>query len=257
MIRYAVLTSGSCGNCYAFFDGERTVLVDDGLTLSGLKRRLADAGIPYESVSDVFLTHSHPDHSKGLGVLYRNRGVVIHASRLCQASDRKVFARLGLGDDDISVFDFGDEMVTGSFRVTGFRTSHDSAGSAGYLISCGGTCFFLMTDTGLWSEESLELARKGKVIFLESNYDEGMLESGHYPDFLKARIRGGRGHLSNDQARDFLSRLGDGERRIFLIHLSENNNSPETVEGLYRDSGLSVVVCERGRTYGGYSVEEE
>lgn len=252
-MRYAVLTSGSCGNCYAFSDGERTILVDDGLTLTGLRRRLEDVQIPVDSVSDVYVTHMHPDHSKGLGVLYRRHGARVHASRQCMDSDECIFNRLGLGREDVDVFDFGDTLVSGDFTLTPFRTSHDSAGSAGYHIATPSVSFFLMTDTGLFSEESISLARGCDVLFVESNYDETMLENGGYPSFLKRRIDGPRGHMSNLQARDFLSRAEALDRKVFLIHLSENNNSVEAVGRLYE--GLDdVTVCERGRTYGGYDV---
>ena len=252
-MRYAVLTSGSCGNCYAFSDGERTILVDDGLTLSGLRRRLEDVQIPVDSVSDVYVTHMHPDHSKGLGVLYRRLGARVHASRQCMDSDECIFNRLGLGREDVDVFDFGDTLVSGDFTLSPFRTSHDSAGSAGYHIATPSVSFFLMTDTGLFSEESISLARGCDVLFVESNYDETMLENGGYPSFLKRRIDGPRGHMSNSQARDFLSRAEALDRKVFLIHLSENNNSVEAVGRLYE--GLDdVTVCERGRTYGGYDV---
>ena len=217
-MRYAVLTSGSCGNCYAFFDGERTILVDAGLTLTGLRRRLEDVGIPIDTVSDVFVTHMHPDHSKG-----------------------------------VDVFDFGDRIEGGGFAITPFRTSHDSAGSAGYHMVTPSVSFFLMTDTGLFSDESVEIASTSDVLFVESNYDEAMLENGGYPVFLKRRIDGPRGHMSNAQARDFLQKAGVLDRQVFLIHLSDNNNTVEAVRSLYE--GLpSVTVCERGRTYGGYDV---
>ena len=252
-MRYAVLTSGSCGNCYAFFDGERTILVDAGLTLTGLRRRLEDVGIPIDTVSDVFVTHMHPDHSKGLGVLYRRIGARIHASRACMESDESIFNRLGLKRDDVDVFDFGDRLEGGGFAITPFRTSHDSAGSAGYHMVTPSVSFFLMTDTGLFSDESVEIASTSDVLFVESNYDEAMLENGGYPAFLKRRIDGPRGHMSNAQAREFLQKAGALDRQVFLIHLSDNNNTVEAVRRLYE--GLpSVTVCERGRTYGGYDV---
>ena len=116
-MRYAVLTSGSCGNAYAFSDGGRTILVDMGLTLSGLKRRLEDVGIPFEGISDVYVTHSHPDHSKGLGVLHRATGAAIHVSRKSFEVDRSVYARLGLDGDRLSLFDFGEDLASGRFVV--------------------------------------------------------------------------------------------------------------------------------------------
>lgn len=252
-MRYAVLTSGSCGNAYAFSDGGRTILVDMGLTLSGLKRRLEDVGIPFEGISDVYVTHSHPDHSKGLGVLHRATGAAIHVSRKSFEVDRSVYARLGLDGDRLSLFDFGEDLASGRFVVHPFATSHDAAGSAGYFITNGASRFFLMTDTGLYSDEAVELARRADVLFVESNYDELMLEEGRYPLFLKARIRGGRGHLSNSQSFRFLEESGSLGKPVFLVHLSDNNNTVQRVQQLYAGRP-SVVACDRGRTYGAYDV---
>lgn len=254
MIKYAVLTSGSCGNSYAFYDGKSCLLVDAGLTLTGLKRRLDQVDIPFDALTDVLVTHMHPDHSKGLGVLYRAKGVGIHASRQCFESDERLFAKLGLKEDMISVFSFGDELFAGDFHAVPFRTSHDSAGSAGYFIENGDSRFFLMTDTGIYSQESLEMAKASSVVFLESNYDDDMLESGRYPFVLKRRISGERGHLSNRQARDFLFQIGAGDKTVFLVHLSDNNNTVDAVLDNYTD-GFEIknfTVCERGRTYGGF-----
>lgn len=256
-MRYAILTSGSCGNAYAFFDGERTILVDDGLTLTGLKKRLDAVGIPFDSISDLYLTHSHPDHSKGLGVLFRNLGLKIHVSLPCLESDEGVFRKLGLSRQALEAFSFGEVLESGSFVIRPFRTSHDSAGSCGYRIECGSDRFFLMTDTGVYSEEAVELAKDCQVLFLESNYDEEMLEEGRYPLFLKKRISGERGHLSNSQAKAFLHESGAEGRRVFLIHLSANNNSVERVQALYCERAGNVTVCERGATYGGYDGTEE
>ena len=255
MTRYAILTSGSCGNSYVFYDGKSGLLVDDGLTFSGLVRRLEQVEIPLQSITDVLVTHMHPDHSKGLGVLQRTLGVRIHASRQSFESDRKLYYRLGLTDEMVSLFDFGCSVSCEGFTAFPFRTSHDSAGSAGYRITCSGTSFFLMTDTGLYSEESLCHARQSDVLFLESNYDETMLMQGRYPYFLKQRIFGERGHLSNRQARDFLEQSGKLACPVYLVHLSENNNSPEKVKEVYSSAEYdNIVICERGKTYGGYDV---
>lgn len=253
MIRYAILTSGSCGNSYAFYDGNTVVLVDAGLTLTGLKRRLEEAAIPFDSISHVFITHMHPDHSKGLGVIRRRMNATLHASRPCMDSDESLFAKLGLKRSDVELFDFMTPVQAASFTFIPFRTSHDSAGSAGYFIKGGDACFFLMTDTGIYSAESLDFAHRSDVVFLESNYDDQLLECGHYPAFLKARIRGKRGHLSNSQARSFVSEIGPEGRKIFLVHVSDNNNTVEKVSSLY-GGDENITVCERGRMYGGFDV---
>ena len=255
--RYAILTSGSCGNCYAFHSAGVTILIDDGLTLTGLSRRLGEAGLPLEGISDVFVTHMHPDHSKGLGVLSRRHPVKIHASSECIRGEEAVFKRLAIRDEDLEAFAFHEEVTAGPFRLTAFPTSHDSKGSAGYRIEAPDSVFFLMTDTGDYGLEAIAAATDADVLFLESNYDEDMLVNGRYPWPLKRRVMGECGHLSNKQAYSFLQTASCPGADVFLVHLSENNNRLDLVEDLYKDHHLELgqlTVCERGRSYGAYSI---
>lgn len=110
-----------------------------------------------------------------------------------------------------------------------------------------------MTDTGIFSEESKSIAARARLIFLESNFDETMLKNGPYPYYLKKRIMGDRGHLSNDQAMEFLSDIPLLKKKIYFVHLSNNNNSPELVNNLAFMShpDMDYTVCERGKLYEG------
>lgn len=252
MIRGACLTSGSCGNCYLFHDGRGAVLVDDGLTVTGLRRRLDDLNIPLSDITDLFITHAHPDHVKGAGALRRASGIRVHVSREGYEGEAKVYQRLGLGPGDVELFDFTSPISAGTFEVTPFRTSHDSAGSAGFLVRSGEEASLVLTDTGFWPEEAARMAASCGALYVESNYDDGMLDSGRYPLFLKRRIKGERGHMSNAQARAFLEEVGVKDKKIYLVHLSENNNTPAlaaaAMEGL---ECASLTVCERGAAYTG------
>lgn len=254
MIRYSVLTSGSCGNSYIFYDGTDSILVDIGLSLTGLKKRLDVVGVPFESIRGLFITHMHPDHSKGMGVFYRATHLPVYLSKIAREHEENALERLGLDDDNISLFSFGDILSCGSFTLVPFRTSHDSAGSCGYeIIHKEGDRIFLMTDTGIFSEESKSIAARARLIFLESNFDETMLKNGPYPYYLKKRIMGDRGHLSNDQAMEFLSDIPLLKKKIYFVHLSNNNNSPELVNNLAFMShpDMDYTVCERGKLYEG------
>ena len=254
MIKYAILTSGSCGNAYIFYDGKTSILIDMGLTVTGLKKRLEALNIPLSSLKDLYLTHMHPDHSKGAGALHRMEHVTVHTSDKAYEFEKSVFDKLGLKEGDLSLFSIGEKLTSGSFTLTSFRTSHDSAGSVGYVIESEGKKLFLMTDTGYFTEESIALATSSAVLFVESNYDEGMLEKGSYPYVLKKRIRGERGHLSNDQAMDFLKKADLSSAKVYLVHLSANNNSSSLVQKIaeeeLKDLNLAITVCERGQGYG-------
>ncbi|MCR5731889.1 MAG: MBL fold metallo-hydrolase [Sphaerochaetaceae bacterium] len=255
MIRYSVLTSGSCGNCYVFYDGKDSILIDIGLTLTGLKKRLEIVNVPFDSLRGLFITHMHPDHSKGMGVFYRATHLPVYLSQIARAHEEKALLRLGLDDDKIKLFNFGDTICCGSFTLYPFKTSHDSAGSCGYeIVHESGERIFLMTDTGVYSEESMAIAARAKLIFLESNYDEKMLKNGPYPYYLQQRVRGERGHLSNDQAMKFLSSFSLSGKEIYFVHVSNNNNTVELVNNIAFMSHpeMSYTVCERGKLYEGY-----
>jgi phosphoribosyl 1,2-cyclic phosphodiesterase len=84
------------------------------------------------------------------------------------------------------------------------------------------------TDMGCVTEDVLEAALGCEAVFLETNYDPALLESGSYPYYLKRRIRSDLGHLANGSAADFAARLlQNGARRFILSHLSRENNRPD------------------------------
>ena len=250
-MRYSILTSGSCGNSYAFYDGKSTILIDVGLTLTGLKRRLVDASIPYDSIKALFITHLHPDHVKGAGVFNRDSGIPIHLSKSMVDGGISILNKLGLKDNHLITFDYGESVVIDNFTVTSFRTSHDSQGSCGYIIVNEEDSFFLMTDTGIVPEGADKLAFQSNILFIESNYDDDMLEHGKYPYVLKRRVRGERGHLSNNQAHDFIINSNFKNKTIYLIHVSENNNSIEKLQEMVSTlpNDNRYIICERGKSY--------
>ncbi|WP_215904634.1 MBL fold metallo-hydrolase [Parasphaerochaeta coccoides] len=263
MMRYAVLGSGSSGNSYVFFDGENAILVDCGFSLRELKKRLDNVGVPLEAVRKVFLTHLHPDHACGIGVLTRNLPVPLVVGREAVAGETVVWSKLRVPEKSVLLVSEGETVDVGEFSVWGFKTTHDSRGSMGWIIDHGrGSRFMVLTDTGAWTEDMAKEALSADVLFLEANYDERMLHCGPYPLRLQKRIEGAWGHLSNTQAFDFLRRSGHivttqnnlapRERRVYFIHLSVVNNSP----GLLAEQAggqmwnmTSFTVCERGKIY--------
>ena len=239
-MHYLVLTTGSCGNCYIITDDENTIIIDDGVTYRKITEKMAERGISTSSIRALFLTHLHPDHSKGVGVL-RNMAE-IQRQRIEPALVRQ--------------YSFGEELSVPGFSVIPFRTFHDSEGSAGYLVKSGsGPSFFIMTDTGIIPDGAEELADAADVMFIESNYDEKMLDEGPYPAHLKKRIKGIYGHLSNTEAVEFaksVSRQGDS---VYFVHISANCNSPGVLRPFVMrsiPSGIFCRVCERGETFEGF-----
>ena len=162
-----------------------------------------------------------------------------------------ILLKLGLKSDNYFTFSYGEKVIIDDFEITSFPTSHDCQGSVGYRIVNGSSSFFLMTDTGIIPDKASELAKCSNILFVESNYDDVMLENGKYPYVLKRRVRGERGHLSNAQAHDFIIDSNLNDKTIYFIHVSQNNNSIEKLNEMVSTLPLNnrYIICERGKSY--------
>ncbi len=252
MVRYAVLGSGSNGNSYVFSDGQTSVLIDQGYSGVELQRRLVGIGLDLSTVSAVCVTHLHPDHAKGLGVIARKLRVPIYLHAAMVEKEPIVFSKLGIPVECLTLVNPLEMFSIGAFTLSCFETSHDSGGSVGWRVSYGDKAFMILTDTGNYSQEQVLLANRSNILFLEANYDEQMLHSGPYPYYLKQRIAGTQGHLSNDQALQFLQESEFNGEHVYFIHLSGTNNEPSLLSDLARSQlKIPFTVCEKGQCYGG------
>lgn len=254
-MHYIVPTTGSCGNCYIFHEDNEALIVDCGITYTKLSYMLMLYEIPLAEVKAMFITHLHPDHSKGVGRFLRNTEIPVYLSKRSFDCCKTEMEKQRIDQDRLSTFHHGDTVSVGGYQVTSFETFHDSIGSSGYFIEHGDSRIFLMTDTGLIPEEAFSYARDSKLKFIEANYDKGMLESGPYAAWLKNRVGGSSGHLSNDEAVDFAARTSKQGDQVYFIHLSENNNNAEIVQSLANKnipSGIFVKALKRGEMVTGF-----
>ena len=133
----------------------------------------------------------------------------------------------------------------GGFTVTPFEVMHDGSDNAGFFIAHGRHRMAVATDLGCVSERADFYMSQANYLMIEANYDEGMLATGTYPEYLKARIRSANGHLCNDAAAEYLGRVyTPALRNIFLCHLSKDNNTPalaiHAVESALAARGVTV-----------------
>lgn len=224
-LRVTVLASGSAGNALLLECGADRVLVDAGVSLDALERAMARLALGPRDVRAVVLTHEHDDHARGAGPLSRAAGVRVFATAATLAA-----AAQALAGADVLVFASGAPFAIGPFEVTAFPVAHDAVDPVGVAIAAAGRRVVVATDLGA-ADEILDAHLAGAdLAVLESNYDLGLLHVSGYPWFLKNRILGGRGHLSNDDAARALARTAAparkaGRRRgVCLVHLSDTNN---------------------------------
>ena len=223
MLRFSVLASSSQGNATVVSTGRVSVLVDAGISCLRLRNALQDCGVPAPQISGVFITHEHTDHICGLGQFCKKYGTRIYCSRYLALDLRAVAPGASF-----TFLEPGASVELEDLRVTPFSVSHDVADPLGYLFESGGARLGYVTDTGRIMRGMDELLAGLDALYLESNYDEEMLQNSGRPKRLIERITCPSGHLSNVQACEFVRTVGHaGLRHLVLAHLSPECNTPE------------------------------
>ncbi len=239
----ASINSGSNGNCYFIGNGDNAVLVDAGISCRETERRMIRMGLPIGNVKAIFITHEHTDHTRGAEVLSRKHEIPVYITERTYNH-----SRMKLAPHLLRPFAAGIPVVVGGFSVHPFPKWHDAAEPHSFTVSAEGLTAGVFTDIGTACEHVSHHLNCCHAAFLESNYDETMLEKGRYPHFLKQRIRSAEGHLSNDQALDlFTTHRSSFLKLLVLSHLSAENNRPELVNELFSHhaNGTRIAVASR------------
>jgi phosphoribosyl 1,2-cyclic phosphodiesterase len=239
------LQSGSNGNCLYVEAGGARLLFDAGLPGAEAAVRLAAIGRDIRNLDALIISHDHADHARYAGIYQRKFGLPLYATAGTIEVSK---ARHGLGRlDDVRLFKAGETLPIGGASVLTFPTPHDGAEGAAFVVASGGKRLGILTDLGHVFEGLRQVVASLDGVFIESNYDPGMLASGAYPAFLKRRIAGPEGHISNEDAAELLL-AGVRLRWACLAHLSENNNDAQTALQTHRrvlGSGLPLYVASR------------
>ncbi len=222
-MRIALLASGSSGNSLLVQSGSTTVLVDAGISARRLAQAVRAAGADLHSLSAVLVTHGHADHVSGLAALPRASAAPVCATR---GTLGEIDRFLSGGRPAVTIapgvpFDLQD------LTVSPFDVSHDAAEPVGFSITDGVHRVTVATDLGTVSDEARGHLAAADCVVLECNHDERMLLDGPYPWYLKQRILGDTGHLSNAAASREIERMSCGPlSTLVLAHLSRRNNTP-------------------------------
>lgn len=232
MIRFMSLASGSTGNCYYLEHNQQGILIDAGITYYDIKEGLAQQGLSLErDVHAILLTHNHADHARTVGTLANHYELPVYATQPVQVELDRMRGVERIKHQERFAIEAEQPFELIGLTITPFTVPHDSADNVGYHISSEeGFSFTLATDIGHLTPTIEHYASIAHHLVLESNYDTEMLRIGKYPPFLKKRISGPLGHLSNAESVDFLCRIWRPTmRNVFLCHLSKENNHPELV----------------------------
>ena len=245
MARFCSLFSSSSGNSTYIGSSETGILIDAGVSAKKMKEALLSREIDPSKLGGIFITHEHSDHIKGVRILASTYKIPVYATEGTMAA---------LEENGVVTAKFPYQVIPyegleiGDIFVRPFHTPHDSRESCGYRIDfTDGQKAAIATDVGKITDEIKSNLLGCELVMLESNHDIGMLQNGVYPYALKRRILSEVGHLSNIACADMAAELiSKGTSRLFLGHLSQDNNFP----GLAYQTNLSAISEKTGAVVG-------
>lgn len=246
-----VLASGSSGNCTLLrvWDGAgkpvRTSLIDAGLSPRRTQAMLLERGIALRDLDDIILTHLDTDHFHAGWRRHRDCHATLrlHARHVSRAQRRHSLLRRN------EPFN-GRVELAGGVAFDPVMLSHDELGVAAFRFDfpCGGSLGFA-TDLGRATDELIEHVRGVGVLAIESNYCPVMQAESARPEFLKRRITGGAGHLSNEECARAVGKIGPAGE-VVLLHLSRQCNTPGLASAPHAGGGYRLTLASQHEATG-------
>jgi len=222
MIEICGLSSGSSGNCFYIGDNKNALLIDAGLSCKRVFERMNMRGLDIAKVRGIFISHEHTDHVQGTDVLARRLNVPVFATKGCLKNNF-----LCSNEKLINIIKDKDVVNLEDFDISVFSKKHDSSEPVSFEVSVDKKKIGILTDIGKMCQNTKQVIGNSDFLIMESNHNLNMLKNGPYPVFLKNRILGDRGHLSNFHAGVGVLEHADKRlKAVMLAHLSIVNNHP-------------------------------
>ena len=214
------IASGSKGNATIVVSKETVILIDMGISFALLKEGMEQVKLEPSQIDVAIFTHDHADHYRGLKFL----------------KTKKCYALEGTLPSLCGVVELFKPFKVKDITITPLKTSHDATNPCGYMLEDDSEKLVYITDTGVFVDENLKYCKNPDYLIIESNHDISMELKTNRPQLLKERVLGDHGHLCNeDSAYASLDIIGPNTKEIYLAHLSEEANTPETALKAYRD----------------------
>lgn len=243
-MKLSVLGSGSKGNT-TYIELENTkVLIDSGLSFRQTNKRLEDINLNLDSLDGVLITHEHSDHIAGLNVLLKKVPTTCFLTEETFLSFHYKQSE-NIQESQLHFIEPHQEFMIGNIKIYPISVSHDSSDAVGYILYGEGKKIVYITDTGYLPKKDHDILRNADAYIFESNYDVTLLFTSNRPFYLKQRIDGVKGHMSNtDSAYNLSQIVGDKTKHIILAHPSRECNTPkhasDTLKEVFSDYGLTV-----------------
>ena len=229
-MRACILASGSKGNVTYIETTNHKILLDMGKNKKYIVDSLKSIGVDPKEIDIILISHTHSDHISALETFIKS----YHAT-VCMPEE------MFLSLDNLKNYEhikiYNDEIKFEDIKIYAIKSSHDAIASRNFIIEEGSHSIVQITDTGYIKSKYFKLLQNRDVYIIESNHDIEMLTHGPYPDYLKKRVLSDEGHLTNQASGFYLSKLiGDKTKKMYLMHLSEINNTPEIALKTVKDT---------------------
>ena len=244
MFNFCNLYSGSSGNCSYIETDNVNILIDCGESQKKINTALEVLGKSLSDINAIIVTHEHSDHVKTLGAISKKYNIPVYANQ--KTFDNMPDQTNLISDENKKVFNTDDHFEIGDLDIHPFHIPHDAAEPCGYNIYNNNKKISVATDIGHIENYILKKLEGSNFLLLESNYEPSILKYSKYPYYLKQRIAGPNGHLSNQEASDTIVKLiSNGVNNIMLGHLSKENNFPELAYKTVMEEKINTKINEK------------